>query len=387
MSSILFVIEQVYDPFAGGVQQSTIKLMGLFSSNGYDVELLCHTPQDSFNLPYTAHIFNGTDSIENQFERFFENSKPFDIIINQSGYSLPYTTLIYKYKHPKSKLINTLRINPLNFKNNAGFIVRDKMERQKIGFLYNSLLLHLVVLYHIVKQRYIFESILKKVDAYVMLSSTFNTELFDLVPRARLYSDKIYGISNPFDLSKSEYKAEHKENVFLYVGRLELHQKRVDLLMTIWEKLHDLTDWEFWLVGVGDQEDFMKSYCEKKRMDRVKFFGKQNPDSFYRRAKLFTFTSAYEGFGNVLVETQMKGCVPVMFNSYPAAAEIVIHETTGLLVQPFNIDEYITCVMSLVEDHKKLSTFSKNGLTHVKTFSFEKVYQKWDRLFSNLLSN
>jgi hypothetical protein len=83
--------------------------------------------------------------------------------------------------------------------------------------------------------------------------------------------------------------------------------------MEIWKKLHEtLPEWKFWVVGHGDQKGVMERFCLQHKLDRVTFFGKDNPNEYYKKAKLFHMTSAFEGFGNVLIESQSYGCVNIL---------------------------------------------------------------------------
>jgi glycosyltransferase involved in cell wall biosynthesis len=95
-------------------------------------------------------------------------------------------------------------------------------------------------------------------------------------------------------------------------------------------------------------------------------------------------TSAFEGFGNVLVEAQSYGCVPIMFNSYSAAEDIVIDDKTGYLIEPFSIKDYVKQTIELTRDENKLKTLSLKAMVHSKNFSYEKTYEKWKNVFDKL---
>ena len=218
-----------------------------------------------------------------------------------------------------------------------------------------------------------------------MLSERFKPELFFLAPSLKKFDAKIFGIGNPFQRLKLDIATLDKENIVLFVGRLNVSQKRVDLLLQIWEKLHrQAPDWKFWVVGHGKEKNKMEKFCQEHDLDRVTFFGKDNPNEFYKRAKIFHMTSAYEGFGNVLVEAQSFGCVPVVFNSYAAAQDIVIHNDNGILVTPFKIDKYVEETKDLMMNCTKLSQLAFNGYEHISKFSFEESYKKWEYVFKSL---
>jgi glycosyltransferase involved in cell wall biosynthesis len=387
MYSIALIIEPIYDPNAGGVQRSTSKLLKIFKDKGHRLFLIClHNTKiksEFENDDFQTYYVYGKDASSKLNEIFEENK--IDIFINQSGYSYNITKFLAEYKPKNTKLINTLRINPLSFYSHHKFSIKKYLERKGLGFLNCNLVHFLILQRHILKQRKEIGYILANVNAYIMLSETFREELFFLVPNAKNYNNKISAISNPFQLPEVRVESSDKENIILYVGRLELNQKRVDLLMEIWKRLHqEIPDWSFWIVGEGEEEDYMKDFCNKNNLNRVKFFGKQNPIDFYKKSKIFHFTSAFEGFGNVLVETQSYGCVPVLFDSYPAAKEIVNNKQDGILISPFDIDAYVLETIKLTKNNDLLIQMQNNGFENVKKYSFEKTYEKWERIFSDI---
>ena len=383
--NIALFLTQKFDPNAGGVQRSTSKLAKIFQSKQHHsiiVSVGNHTSQQEDFEGITLYYINIKE--ENQLKSVLEKES-IDCIINQTGYSVSLTKLLLKNKPLKTKMINTLRINPLNFYDNHKDIIRELFKSKKLDFLNNLITRKFILRYHILKQNIELRFIVKKTDAFVMLSERFKPELFFLAPSLKKLDAKIFGIGNPFQKPKLDIATLDKENIVLFVGRLNVPQKRVDLLLQIWKKLHgEIPDWKFWVLGDGEEKIKMEKFCQKHELDRVTFFGKVNPDDYYKRAKIFHMTSAYEGFGNVLVEAQSFGCVPVVFNSYAAAQDIVIHNDNGILVTPFNIDKYVEETKDLMMNCTKLSQLAFNGYEHITKFSFEESYKKWEYVFKSL---
>jgi len=383
--NIALFLTQKFDPNAGGVQRSTSKLAKIFQSKQHHsiiVSVGNHTSQQEDFEGITLYYINIKE--ENQLKSVLEKES-IDCIINQTGYSVSLTKLLLKNKPLKTKMINTLRINPLNFYDNHKDIIRELFKSKKLDFLNNLITRKFILRYHILKQNIELRFIVKKTDAFVMLSERFKPELFFLAPSLKKLDAKIFGIGNPFQKPKLDIATLDKENIVLFVGRLNVPQKRVDLLLQIWKKLHgEIPDWKFWVLGDGEEKKKMEKFCQKHELDRVTFFGKVNPDDYYKRAKIFHMTSAYEGFGNVLVEAQSFGCVPVVFNSYAAAQDIVIHNDNGILVTPFNIDKYVEETKDLMMNCTKLSQLAFNGYEHITKFSFEESYKKWEYVFKSL---
>ena len=383
--NIALVLTQKFDPHAGGVQRTTSKLAKIYEAKKHQVIIVSYGNHTTSEQEYEGiKLFYVNQKEESQLKEIFQNQE-IDCIINQVGYSVSLTKILLRSKPSHTKLINTLRINPLNFYQNHNLFISTFLESKNLGFLNNFVFRKLILGYHILKQNIELYYIIKKTDAFVMLSERFKAELFFLAPVLKKYKNKIYGIGNPFQRPRIDISKIEKENIILFVGRLNILQKRVDLLLEIWKKLHEQApNWQFWVCGDGEDQYYMEQFCQENKLNRVTFFGKVNPTEYYKKAKIFHMTSAFEGFGNVLIEAQSYGCVPVLFNSYSAAQDIINHNKDGILVTPFDINEYIEQTKKLIDDPEKLNKMKLNAYENVSRFSFNKTYLRWYSIFNDL---
>ena len=380
---IAIILQQKFDPNAGGVQRVTNNLSQLLSVQN-EVYIICFNKNEKNryvdNIPIVA--VKSDIELKNILDQL-----NIEVIINQTGYSVKFTKMLLYITNNKAKIINNLHINPLNFYDNHKNIIQELFNRKKIGFLNTYFTRKIILGYHVWKQRKELGFIVKNTDAFVMLSEKFKPELFFLVPKLKKYLHKIHGIGNPFQRPELDIKTLPKENIVLFVGRLDLSQKRVDLLLEIWKKLHvQAPEWKFWVLGDGAEKKNMEKYCLQNNLDRVQFFGKVKPDEYYKKAKIFHMTSAFEGFGNVLIEAQSYGCVPMLFDSYSAASDIVYHNENGILVQPFDCNEYAAETKKLMDNPEKTSELALNAYENVLRFSYEETYKKWEKVFAKINS-
>ena len=130
----------------------------------------------------------------------------------------------------------------------------------------------------------------------------------------------------------------------------------------------------------------MENFCKRNNLDRIQFFGKVKPDEYYKKAKIFHMTSAFEGFGNVLIEAQSYGCVPMLFDSYAAASDIVHHNQNGILIKAFDCNEYAAETKKLMDNPEKTSELALNAYENVLRFSYEETYKKWEKVFAKINS-
>ena len=376
--NIAIIITQPLDPNAGGVQRVTNNLSQLLSVQN-EVYIICFNKNEKNryvdNIPIVA--VKSDIELKNILDQL-----NIEVIINQTGYSVKFTKMLLYITNNKAKIINNLHINPLNFYDNHKNIIQELFNRKKIGFLNTYFTRKIILGYHVWKQRKELGFIVKNTDAFVMLSEKFKPELLFLVPKLKKYLHKIHGIGNPFQRPEVDIKALSKENIVLFVGRLDLSQKRVDLLLEIWKKLHvQAPEWKFWVLGDGAEKKNMEKYCLQNNLDRVQFFGKVDPSEYYKKAKIFHMTSAFEGFGNVLIEAQSYGCVPMLFDSYAAASDIVHHNQNGILIKAFDCNEYAAETKKLMDNPEKTSELALNAYENVLRFSYEETYKKWEKVF------
>lgn len=381
--NILFYIDFPFELHKGGVQRSTHKMAHLFERKGHNCVILAKTENNEVDEVDGLIILPLNDRKSavsiNQYKAYL-NEYSIDVVINQMGSDHKVTDFLYKHKSKNIRLLSTLRMNPKSFADNLIDILEVKLRKRRgIKFLNNYWIRQFILAYHRVKQSHILSLIIKKSDYFILLNRNFIPELKYFGIDTQKHSSKLKAIPNLF--SPIQNHNTSKKNIILFVGRLSRNQKRTDLLLEIWRQLHTcLKDWEFLVVGDGHDRKWMLSYIDRYNLNRIKLLGYQNPEPYYQKAKILSFTSAYEGFGNVLVEAQQHGVVPVMFNSYSAAADIVIDKVSGFLVEPFDCDRFIHKTAILANNESLHAKMAINALHQAKKFEEEEVYKSWKTL-------
>lgn len=121
--------------------------------------------------------------------------------------------------------------------------------------------------------------------------------------------------------------------VVLGVGRLT-PQKGFPTLIRAFARLRETHDARLIILGEGELRPQLESLvCQLGLHEVVSLPGfKRNPYGFMRRADLFVLSSAWEGFGNVLVEAMACGTPVVSTNCPSGPAEILEGGRWGRLV-------------------------------------------------------
>lgn len=377
---ILFVLTPALHPNEGGVQMSTCKLGRHFLSIGHDVSVFSfasigHSRSEPMQL-FHAYYPGGPLVSANlrQLAHTVERVKP-DVIINQ----MPYEHKIGQVLTGKRRylLLGCLRNTLYSVKGDMEGFINRVLPKPVRPFFHNPVGRKALLHRHRRSHGADLRRILETYDYFVMFGSPNLEELDYFVPgydrkKVRLIPNSIPAVAD---------MPPPKEKRILWLGRLSLAQKKVDLIPKVWRWVCErLPDWQLDVVGDGPDRAEIERQIGVADLPRVNFHGRQIPDYYYRRAAIFFMTSAFEGFPNTLVEAQSFGAIPVVFDSYPIASWIVENGKSGYLVEPFDVDVMAQRIIELANDPKR-AKFAEHALESARRFHIDRVGQKWQELF------
>ena len=190
--------------------------------------------------------------------------------------------------------------------------------------------------------------------------------------------NKFKTFTNP--CTNEVFPVEQKKRQVIYVGRLTYADKRIDRLIEIWSKVENkMPEWEFLIVGEGEYGNELKKQVQNLNLNRVRFCGyTADVRPYYRDASILVLSSTIEGWGMVLCEAQSAGVACIAFDSSAGIREILApSRVNGILVKPFDLDEYARELENLMRDDKFRETIARNGTQSVKRFSVERVGKQW----------
>lgn len=94
-------------------------------------------------------------------------------------------------------------------------------------------------------------------------------------------------------------------------------------------------------------------------------------------------TSEYEGFGLVVAEAMSHGVVPVVYNSFESAKDLITDGYNGALIErPFGVKSF-TKVLSEMMDNAEWHVLSQNSRISSKSFSVNTIVKDWYQLWNN----
>lgn len=173
-----------------------------------------------------------------------------------------------------------------------------------------------------------------------------------------------------------------KEKIVLVVSRLEETTKKITYILKIWNSIRSrFPDWQLVFVGEGPSQDEYMAYCAAHHMDNVQFVGRQEPLSYYAKASVFMMTSSFEGWPLTIVEAMTNGVVPIVMDSFAAVHDIIDDGKDGYITPNKDLNAYAEKLSQLMQNKKLRETISNAARQKAKTFSPEKVIEKWISLF------
>jgi len=163
------------------------------------------------------------------------------------------------------------------------------------------------------------------------------------------------------------------KKIILTVGRLVARKgqdKTLGAMVHIWQKHPDAV---YVIVGNGEEKDRLKNMAipHKNQVIFVEHASNEERDAWLGIADIFIMpsrqtSSDIEGYGIVYLEANAMG-VPVIGGNQGGAIEAIIHEKTGLLVDPEDIDEIAKALLRLIEHPDFAKELGENGQNRLKT--------------------
>lgn len=173
--------------------------------------------------------------------------------------------------------------------------------------------------------------------------------------------------------------------VVLAAGRLT-EQKGFDLLLKAWARLEpDFPEWMLRIVGDGEEAASLKAQALHAGLHRVEFAGQAGDmPAHYAAADLYCLSSRYEGFGMVLIESQMYGLPAVAFDCEVGPREIIEHGVNGLLVPPGDTDALAEELRRAMSDPELRARMGERSYEAAARFKPQEIMAQWEDLLGSL---
>lgn len=200
------------------------------------------------------------------------------------------------------------------------------------------------------------------------------------------HHENIRVIGNPIRAISTENG--NRENIVLTVGRL-IQSKNHDRLIQLFANIN-LPGWKLVVVGYDHlkQQNLVKlekMICNLHLEGKVEIVGKQaDVDAYYRKSKIFAFTSTSEGFPNVIGEAMSAGLPVVAFDCMAGPADMIEDGKNGFLIPNGNYDLFQIRLHELMKSQAKQSELGETGARNIKKFSTDSICEEYFKFITDV---
>lgn len=238
-----------------------------------------------------------------------------------------------------------------------------------------------------------------KYDKIIAISEFVKNKILEISPFLKEKVVVIYNgipifskISSNKDVLKQRKKLfphlELKPKVIGIVARL-VYQKGIDRFLYIaHEILRKRNDISFLIVGDGPlKEELIKLAKKLGVFNDVYFLGFQrNVVDIIKCFDLFLFTSRYEPFGLVIIESMLAGVPVVALSCEGAVYELIEANETGFLINDENYAVIADKILNILDDLCKCESIIEKAYCEiVDKFSIENNVRRVFEVYNNLL--
>lgn len=261
-----------------------------------------------------------------------------------------------------SRKIGELHVNRSNYRN---FTSRDSnfVKRLFARFWMNDLLKHL-----------------QKLDRMVVLTEDAKKDWPEL--------SNVTLIPDPIPFKVDQVSTLSSKRV-VSIGRYA-YEKGNDLLLKAWAKVEkSCKDWSLDIYGMGNQAPYRALMLELGIDEtRCHLHGSlTDVKDAYLNSSVFTLPSRFEGFGLVIIEAMACGVPIVAFDCENGPRNIITNNQNGILVPPFNVNEYAESLLRLMRDDQLRAQMGNRAFESSRRYSIEDIALQWKGLFDEVMAD
>lgn len=175
---------------------------------------------------------------------------------------------------------------------------------------------------------------------------------------------------------------EQRENVIATLSRLDLVQKRLDILIYAFKQFLEIhPEYILKIYGSGPDRNKIETLIRKLHLQhKILLPGvATSPNEVLRNVKMFVLTSDFEGIPNALIEAMSLGLPCISTDCSPGGAALLIqNKKNGLLTPRADIKSLVESMDYLASNPHEADTISLRAKEIITTFSEKKIINKWE---------
>lgn len=182
-------------------------------------------------------------------------------------------------------------------------------------------------------------------------------------------------------------------NKIIDIARLSRGQKRQHLLIESFAKIaRKYPQWKVELWGEEQNSNqytmYLTSLIIKYHLESQVFLREnaKNVIDIYKKADIFAFPSASEGFPLAMTEAMSAGLAVIAFQSCPAVNELIQSGRNGLLVKD-GVKALSEGLEYLMTNREKRLAFGKQAQQDMKKYAAKEIWDQWENLMIEVISS
>ena len=238
--------------------------------------------------------------------------------------------------------------------------------------------------------RYVDRTVARGVRRLVAISEAVRRFLVSAGHAAGKIETIHYGLDRlpdaPSEVTPADAGVPDGAPLVLAVGRLVPQKDHATLLRAFAAARERQPDAVLAVLGIGPLEQETRAVAAGLGLEgAVLFPGRLELRDWLRRAQVFAHSSRWEGFGIVLLEAMLAG-LPIAATRASAVPEVVVHEETGLLVEPGDWQGLGDALGALVADPVRAAALGDAGRQRARReFSVAAMTDRTAALYGRVL--
>ena len=171
-------------------------------------------------------------------------------------------------------------------------------------------------------------------------------------------------IFSPWDVVDNKFYENHipnylnlKDNYFLCVSRLLKRKNLFNLIKSFADYKNKGGKWGLKIIGSGDQYSKLVEMSEmisnKESFEIINWLQIDKLVDYYKNASAFILPSYFDNWGLVVNEAIASSLPCIVSKNCGCALDLIEHNITGLIFDPYNIEELSFCMERIENQGKK----------------------------------
>ncbi|EAH7597414.1 glycosyltransferase family 4 protein [Campylobacter upsaliensis] len=197
---------------------------------------------------------------------------------------------------------------------------------------------------------------------------------------------KVVILNNPCHFSLNVKTHFQKENLVLFVGRLD-HNKNASMFIKAVALLKEnsLLNYRFCIVGDGELRENLENEARNLKA-KVEFLGRvEDMALLYERAKVLCLCSFIEGLPTVLIESLYFDVCRISSAYYNGARDLIDDEKDGLLVSQNDEKALALALERVLNDENLREKLVENARKRQKDYELSHIKKQWLDLIRELV--